>query len=601
MDLGKPDISLMKGGLSPVPEPSVLSERSQEGGVRHLEPEMAHAVAAERNDAHHAATLDSAKSTAKPLVEYYAVNEKANQPLQKYTDNIVKTMLQSSIGAEDIKEVVTEYLENATHWTPDHPPPADDADPSTMNNLVHFLPADGQIDTIIILPAVNGKLERFDYLLTFLTTIGVISGVQDEIGTLQERVRVVFMSPFYGEPQTTQGANNNLALNYMFMKLKNANKEKVFYLADHTKDSLAAAASINRTVGHKGPLLSLLEPSHIRFTDPVGHFTEGILITSSNHGTVPERKTPIETYVSFTPSKDAHVNSEKCITVNTTDHTIITGAGGLGQCDTLLSEVDVSGMGNTIGLDRGDRIAVIRLLVPKDRQPLCKRKSILDGAPAFFAADIKSTVKAPKISIFYNDKLYRIRKPLGKVVSNWVAGVFTPGGAEFRGEADFLQDMGLSPKLLGDVFGDTWVERLTDFMKAVSVSKCFSDGGLLTYKECDRSRAFIRDIENYMMDNDTSMDFPPLVPTAPKTIPNTNGVSLDEVPPGGFSSEFQIGSHIVYPTLTGWAMPVMVINRSTNDYILRQLSVADTKATEDAVRGYLKMYQQQFPDWLFLT
>jgi hypothetical protein len=91
------------------------------------------------------------------------------------------------------------------------------------------------------------------------------------------------------------------------------------------------------------------------------------------------------------------------------------------------------------------------------------------------------------------------------------------------------------------------------------------------------------------------------VPTAPKTIPNTNGVSLDEIASGGFISEFKIGSHVVYPTLTGWVMPVMIVNRTNNEYILRQLSVNDTKATEENVREYLKMYQQQFSDWLFLT
>jgi hypothetical protein len=112
--------------------------------------------------------------------------------------------------------------------------------------------------------------------------------------------------------------------------------------------------------------------------------------------------------------------------------------------------------------------------VPPDRKPLCKQKSILDGAPAFFAADIKATAKAPKTSIFYNDRMYRIRKPLTKVLSNWRAGVFTSGGAEFQGEAQFLNDLGISPKLLGNVFGDVWVERLTEFLKGVSLSKCFS-------------------------------------------------------------------------------------------------------------------------------
>jgi hypothetical protein len=540
------------------------------------------------------------KPIAKPVVEYYSVNQKANKPLEKYTENVVKSMLHDSSNDANIKEIVASYVEDSSkHWSAAHAAPAVEADPATMNRLVHFLPV-GFIDTIVILPAVRGKLERFDYLLNFLTTIGVISQMQDEVGTLKERVRVVFMPPFYGEPQTTQGANNNLALNYMFMKLKNANSDKVFCLVDHAPDSITAAESINRIISPTGPLLSLLEPTYIRFTGPVGNRVKGLLIASDT-GNVPERKGVVEEYASFTPIKGVRPESDEYITINTTDHTAVNGVTGSGQCETLLSEVPVTEIGNKIGLNRGDKIAVIRLLVPRDSKPLCKQKSILDGAPAFFAADIKATAKAPKTSIFYNDRMYRIRKPLTKVLSNWRAGVFTPGGEGFQGETQFLNDLGISPKLLGNVFGDVWVERLTEFLKGVSLSKCFSDEGLLTYSECDSSRTFIKKIEEHMMDNDTSMDFPPLVPTAPKTIPNKNGVSLDEIAPGGFMSEFKIGSHVVYPTLTGWVMPVMIVSRTNNEYILRQLSVNNKAVAEDSVKGYLEMYRQQYPDWLFLT
>jgi hypothetical protein len=244
---------------------------------------------------------------------------------------------------------------------------------------------------------------------------------------------------------------------------------------------------------------------------------------------------------------------------------------------------------------------VIRLVTSVDRKPLCKKKSVLDGAPAFFAVNIKSTVKAPKTSIFYNGQLYRVRKPLGKVLSNWAAGVFTSGGKEYRGEADLLNDLGLSPKILGEVFHDAWIDELSRFLTAVSISKCFSDEGLLTYRECDSSRAFIKRIQEHMMNHDTGAEIYVHKPAAPVTIPNKNGVSLDDVEPGGFSSEFKIGSNIVYSSLTGWVMPVMIVNRLTNEYLLRQISVNDTKATEDNVRGYLEQYKQTYPDWLFLT
>jgi hypothetical protein len=208
-----------------------------------------------------------------------------------------------------------------------------------MNRLVHFLPV-GLVETIVVLPAVKGKLERFDYLLNFLSTIGVISQTQGEVGTLQEKVRVIFMSPFYGEPQTTKGSNNNLALKYMFMKLKNANKGKIFYLADHTPDSIITAKAINRVLSPDKPLLSLLEPSYIRFTGPIGDkYVQGILIASDS-GNLP--MTDRDGYESFTPTKEPLPDSDKYITVNTTDHTVVDGNGGIGLCETFLSEVDMT-------------------------------------------------------------------------------------------------------------------------------------------------------------------------------------------------------------------------------------------------------------------
>ena len=546
------------------------------------------------------ATAAAPKFVAKPVIEYYEVKAAANQPLQKYTDSMVKTMLKDPAAANEVVEAYRTKSE--ANWTVGIPAPKLDTDPK--NNLVHFLPTDGQLDNIVILPAVKGKLERFDYLLTFLTKIGVVSGVQDEIGTIAERNRVIFMPPFYGEGLTTAGSNANVALSYMFMKFKEINPRKVFYLAEQNPETLTAATNLNKAVSSTNPtLLALLEPSHIRYTDPVGPFIDGIYITSSNLGTLP-RQPGTEPYVSYTPNGATRLPFNNAIMINTTEQTPITGVGGLGQCDTLLSEVDVSGISKpyTIGLKNGDRIAVIRLLVPPDRKPLCKQKSILDGAPLFAASEIKALAKAPKVSFFYNNQLYRIRKPLGKVVSNWVAGVFTPGGNGFRGEAEYLRDMGLSPKLLREVFGDMWVDELTAFLKSLSVSKCFSDTGLLTYKECKVAREFITSIRNKQDEmKDDMLDLEPFVQAAPVTIPNSNNMVLEEVKPGGFSSYFKIGSHGIHPTLDGRVMPVMIINRSTGEYILRHIEIRDPAATDEDIKAYLAMYKQQYTDWIFLT
>lgn len=550
----------------------------------------------------HAAAL-AARPVSEPVVEYYAVDQTANKGLQKYTDSVVKTMLQNSKAATDIKELKDEYVASLIkEWT--QPPTMDKCvGDHALNNLVHYLPRGGLIDTIVVIPAIKGSLSRFDYFLTFLTTIGVISSVQDEIGTIMEKARVVFMPPLFGEGLTTEGSQNNFALQYMFMKLKNLNKGKVFALSDYSKDGLVAACGVNKTLAAEAadPLVPLLEPGFIMYSDPVGKFSKGILIKSKNPGVPPTQKAA-EEYLSFGSSKDPVPDDAERITVTTTENTVVDGTRGSGQCSNLLTSLKVESLTTgVIGLDTGDRIAVIRLTTSSN-QPLCKVKSILDGAPKFFSAEMRRTARAPKTNIWLNGQLYRIRKPLSKVVSNWAAGVFAPGGQEFRGEADFLNDIGLTPKLLAEVFDVQWVDRLTDFLKSVSMSRCFSDEALLTYSECSRAREFVRTVENYMLANETALEKVTMVDLAePVTIPNTHKATLQDATPGGFSSEIKFGSNVVYATLTGWTMPVMVVNRSNGEYLLRQLVVDDTSVNEDDVRGFLKMYEQQYPGWTFLS
>ena len=610
MALGQPEIPSLMGGDVP-PAPIVAVGGSQEGGLRPLEPEMANAVTADRAAAAVAEHKGRVKLIHNARVEFYKLDKTADT-LDKYAANVLSTMMKQS--TTDVKDIVAKYTaKQVAHWGEPNTIKGDSCpsghDIKALRNIVHFIPTEGAdvgsaVETIVILPPVAGNLARFDYLVTLLSSIGVMSNVQDEIGTLSESTRVVFMPPFYGNLKTSEGIAHDLTLNYMFMKLKAINGDKVFALAEHTPANIEVGCTLKHQYGlpQDTPLANLLEPSHIIYKSPVGTHA-GIIITSSaKHNGLP--LAPLagtEHNIFIEGGADPKIEGYLTFTSATPNTVVAPGLSRGGQCAPLLADVSASTVSTPFGFGSGDKVVVVRLYAPmENRKPLCEVKNTLEGLDRFFSAEINRIARGQKTNVTRDGKLYRIRKHSGKVQSNWMAGVFTPGGTGFSGEAEFLNDLGLSPKLLRDALGGTWNDRLSEFLKAVSISKCFSDEALLTYRECDKARAFIRDIESHLTMK--GLDDVKVIDQAsemPKTM-NADEATLEEATPGMFVLEIEFGQHKIYPTLTGSIMPVMMVSNKTSEYLLRNI-VVNRITDEDTVKTILERYKQRYPGWKFIT
>lgn len=602
MALGQPEIpSLMGGDVPPVPIMAV-------GGAN---PGGFAAAVDNRAAAADAAHKERVRLTHNPRVEFYKVGKDADN-LDKYSAGVVSTMLKQS--TIDVDGIVAKYIEKQrAYWvnpnTVNGDRCPDGADIKTMQNLVHFIPITGAdigsaVETIVILPPVAGKLSRFNYLVTFLSSIGVISNIQGEIGTLLESTRVIFMPPFYGNLKTSEGIAHDLTLSYMFMKFKNVNNNKVFVLAEHTPANAQVGCTLRQQYGHPQghPLVNMLEPSYIVYNSPVSKYS-GILITSSaTHKSLPLTPAGTTQYNTFVEA-GSETNIAPYLTfTSVAPNTVVSpGPSRPGRCEPLLADLSASAVSSPFGFNGGDKIVVMRLYAPKEnRKPLCEIKNALEGLDRFFSAEINRIARAHKTNVIRDGKLYRIRQGSGKVKSNWMAGVFTPGGKGFGGEADFLNDLGISPKLLKSALGEPWNYRLSDFLALVSISKCFSDEALLTYKECDKARSFIRDIETHLtMKGLDEIKIADPALEIPKTM-NAAEATMEEATPGKFILEIEFGQHKVYPTLTGSIMPVMMVSNKTSEYLLRNL-VVNTITDDDAVKTILERYKQRYPGWKFIT
>lgn len=97
-----------------------------------------------------------------------------------------------------------------------------------------------------------------------------------------------------------------------------------------------------------------------------------------------------------------------------------------------------------------------------------------------------------KLHLRTQGKSFTLRVPEREnlVIENWKRLLFT------QSEADFLNELHLRPRILEQVFPDTeganWKEELARFLKNTVSSNCFNDLTILTKKECQTTRLFLR-------------------------------------------------------------------------------------------------------------
>lgn len=105
-----------------------------------------------------------------------------------------------------------------------------------------------------------------------------------------------------------------------------------------------------------------------------------------------------------------------------------------------------------------------------------------------FEASAKAAATDTTLTVDLNGFEYRLRIPYNPAVKeDWLKGLYTDG------EAEFLNAMQMTPRLLSDAFGtQQWKPKLTAFLEKITQSNCFKDTTLLTHTECSTAQQFVK-------------------------------------------------------------------------------------------------------------
>ena len=117
------------------------------------------------------------------------------------------------------------------------------------------------------------------------------------------------------------------------------------------------------------------------------------------------------------------------------------------------------------------------------------------------------------------------------ILADWKAGVFT------EEEADFLNTMGLSPKLLYSSFychEKDWQEELAEFLYYLSVYTCYPASSLVLRGECQRVREFLFIVES-------NLKAEKLRKLAEKPVPVAGPITLPDLEKGEDEEEEEEG------------------------------------------------------------
>jgi hypothetical protein len=110
-----------------------------------------------------------------------------------------------------------------------------------------------------------------------------------------------------------------------------------------------------------------------------------------------------------------------------------------------------------------------------------------------------SHMNVPGVPITVGTLDFVLRSPVPDVVADWKNGIYTAD------EAEYLNSMRLSPKILKEVFGDSWKSQLSDHLSMISRSKCFKDPRLLLHADCQQAQGFVLQVLKYYMENSSEI------------------------------------------------------------------------------------------------
>jgi hypothetical protein len=116
-----------------------------------------------------------------------------------------------------------------------------------------------------------------------------------------------------------------------------------------------------------------------------------------------------------------------------------------------------------------------------------------DDLEAFIASPAVVQNHVPDVAISVGSQEYSIRSPVPDVIDDWNNGIFS------KDEANYLNAMTLSPKILSKVFSISWKQELSNHLAMISRSKCFKDSRLLLHADCQNAQSFVSKVLEYYM------------------------------------------------------------------------------------------------------
>lgn len=398
--------------------------------------------------------------------------------------------------------------------------------------------------TVIAAPPVRGDVQKFLRILTALQRISVLYvGIDETVGkpkvVLKPGVVLTFMPPFY-DPRinyikgSVETASNILLLSH-FLDLNESNPQRVFVLPENTTDNYAVGVMFHTYRGKRdAPLLNFLEPSYIYFKSGVG-----LLLSASSTDVekdLPTREAgpprifkpqptadgvltedtlvirgDVENKQSFTIPKPLETGGSNCVMKGLVKRTDVRDIKG----PIYLKPIQLE---DTIGSEHIDDILLaIRLIYDTSQadRAICEysgSKLIQPPMPPdqFYASKSVKTkgVFFTEVNFFESiskaerSPYYLIRKPtMGtEVYSDWLKLKFTVD------EASLLNGIGLTPKILEEIFGPAWPNELANFLQGISITKCFTDTRLMLRAECEDNRKFLEQVRIYYAQKNLSVE-----------------------------------------------------------------------------------------------
>lgn len=428
---------------------------------------------------------------------------------------------------------------------------------TAFSRLVTVLPMDTQ--TLVVVPPIRGDDLKYLNVLQTLESLGILQTDEGDI-KVTPGVIIAFMPPFYAPPTdltllnplaTEQTRRQNILLLSLFLDLERSNQGLVHVLSEQTPDNFVVGELFHtrRQIpsGRPTSLVNLLEPSYLLYPYRRGK-RAGILLSSSNPAEpiLPGPKAAPDGMPRI-PTLSASPFYGKGFSMSYKPNTLLNDSTGYfslrsvapgsklqmperfyqqsPNCQNLLGTIRLDELEESQFLtpvavkdDAGtlretDILIVLRLNANKATYaPLCEGSGDariirpVERADKFYGANPKELhLRGVDVVLAeVNARLYKLRKPAPmdetNVMADWKAEKYT------EDEAAFLNDLNLRPGMLEEIYplvsGRPWQEFVADFLKSMSISKCFQDETLLTKRECEISRKFMNEVMDYFVKHD---------------------------------------------------------------------------------------------------